>query len=152
MKIDVIGGHSGKTIIPVLSSCSVCFDDIGKEEIKKLIERIQYGGDEVIKAKDGGGSATLSMAFAANKFIQNFIKALDGQGGIVESTFVKTPEGSSVYPTSYFAGPVELGPKGISRVLPLPKLNSYEKEMLDIAIPELKQNIEQGINFAQSKL
>lgn len=25
---------------------------------------IQFGGDEVVKAKDGAGSATLSMAFA----------------------------------------------------------------------------------------
>ena len=25
---------------------------------------VQFGGDEVVKAKDGAGSATLSMAFA----------------------------------------------------------------------------------------
>jgi malate dehydrogenase len=26
------------------------------------VNRIQFGGDEVVKAKDGAGSATLSMA------------------------------------------------------------------------------------------
>jgi malate dehydrogenase len=29
-----------------------------------LIIGVQFGGDEVVKAKDGAGSATLSMAYA----------------------------------------------------------------------------------------
>jgi malate dehydrogenase len=28
------------------------------------VEGVQFGGDEVVKAKDGAGSATLSMAYA----------------------------------------------------------------------------------------
>jgi malate dehydrogenase len=32
------------------------------EEIEALTKRIQLGGDEDVKAKDGTGSATLSMA------------------------------------------------------------------------------------------
>ena len=136
----------------MLSSSSIPVNDVSKDDIQKLIHRIQYGGDEVVQAKEGGGSATLSMAFAANQFIQNFIRALDGEKGIIENTFVKTPEGSSIYPATYFAGPVELGTKGIARVLPLPKLDSLEQEMLDAAISELKLNIEQGVNFVPSKL
>lgn len=31
------------------------------EDIKALTHRIQFGGDEVVQAKDGAGSATLSM-------------------------------------------------------------------------------------------
>lgn len=30
---------------------------------------IQFGGDEVVKAKDGAGSATLSMAFAGFRYV-----------------------------------------------------------------------------------
>jgi len=30
-------------------------------DIAALTHRIQFGGDEVVKAKDGAGSATLSM-------------------------------------------------------------------------------------------
>jgi hypothetical protein len=33
-----------------------------KEKRDALVNRIQFGGDEVVKAKDGAGSATLSMA------------------------------------------------------------------------------------------
>ena len=28
-------------------------------ELEKLVNRIQFGGDEVVKAKDGAGSATV---------------------------------------------------------------------------------------------
>lgn len=147
--VDVIGGHSGSTIIPLLSSTKpISTSDLSKDEKGALIHRIQYGGDEVVKAKDGGGSATLSMAFAGNQFVQNFLKALDGVPGIIENTFIKMPEGASIYPTSYFAGLIELGPKGISKILPLPNINSDEKAMLDAAISELNINIEKGVKFA----
>jgi malate dehydrogenase len=56
-----------------------------------LIQRSQYGGDEVVKAKDGAGSATLSMAFAAAKFTNSLLRALKGEKGIVVPTFVKSP-------------------------------------------------------------
>lgn len=61
------GGHSGVTIIPILSSTRLSFT---QAEVDALTQRIQYGGDEVVKAKDGAGSATLSMAFAGARFVQ----------------------------------------------------------------------------------
>lgn len=64
--IPVVGGHSGLTIIPLLSQATPAlptslFDD--KEKLEALIHRIQFGGDEVVAAKAGAGSATLSMAY-----------------------------------------------------------------------------------------
>lgn len=35
---------------------------------------IQFGGDEVVKAKAGAGSATLSMAYAGFRFAEAVIK------------------------------------------------------------------------------
>lgn len=63
--IPVVGGHSGATIVPLLSQSQPKIDDklLGdKETVDKLINRIQFGGDEVVKAKDGAGSATVSNA------------------------------------------------------------------------------------------
>lgn len=34
---------------------------LSEDDIKALTHRIQFGGDEVVQAKDGAGSATLSM-------------------------------------------------------------------------------------------
>ena len=39
-----------------------------QEDIKALSHRIQFGGDEVVQAKDGAGSATLSMVGSVIQF------------------------------------------------------------------------------------
>ncbi len=44
-----------------------------------LTNRIMFGGDEVVKAKAGGGSATLSMAYAGAEFADSVMSALDGK-------------------------------------------------------------------------
>lgn len=92
--ITVIGGHSGVTIVPLLSQSGHTFKGcypgvlIVGEERAALIKRIQFGGDEVVKAKDGAGSATLSMAWAAAKFTDALLRAKDGETGIIIPTFV----------------------------------------------------------------
>ena len=42
------------------------------DTLKALTERIQDAGTEVVKAKDGAGSATLSMAYAAARYPATF--------------------------------------------------------------------------------
>ena len=62
--VTVVGGHSGVTIVPLLSQSAVGKGVVqGSPEWAELVNRIQFGGDEVVKAKDGAGSATLSMAY-----------------------------------------------------------------------------------------
>ena len=58
-KIPVIGGHSGITIIPLLSQAKPSLSSLKQDQVEALVNRIQFGGDEVVKAKDGAGSATL---------------------------------------------------------------------------------------------
>lgn len=70
-----------------------------------MTHRIQFGGDEVVKAKDGAGSATLSMAYAGAEFTLRLLSALNGTSNVVECTFVE----SSVTDAPFFATPVELG-------------------------------------------
>jgi malate dehydrogenase len=43
----------------------------------------------VVKAKDGAGSATLSMAQAGYRFTASLIKAMKGAKDVVECTFVE---------------------------------------------------------------
>ncbi|KAK9651436.1 Malate dehydrogenase, cytoplasmic [Aspergillus fumigatus] len=63
VQIPVVGGHSGETIVPLFSKASPALD-IPADKYDALVNRVQFGGDEVVKAKDGAGSATLSMAYA----------------------------------------------------------------------------------------
>ena len=42
-----------------------------------------------MKAKDGAGSATLSMAYAAARFTDSLIKGMNGQEGVVECAYIQ---------------------------------------------------------------
>lgn len=67
LTIPVIGGHSGETIVPLFSRTTPSVY-IPSNKLPELIHRVQFGGDEVVKAKDGAGSATLSMAYAGFRY------------------------------------------------------------------------------------
>jgi len=47
--------------------------------VAQLTDRIQNGGTEVVMAKAGAGSATLSMAKAGAQFTSSLVKALNGE-------------------------------------------------------------------------
>ena len=66
LAIPVVGGHSGKTIIPLFSQAKPSIK-VPEDKLQALTTRVQFGGDEVVKAKEGAGSATLSMAYAGYK-------------------------------------------------------------------------------------
>ncbi|RUS35356.1 malate dehydrogenase, NAD-dependent [Jimgerdemannia flammicorona] len=142
-KITVVGGHSGVTIVPLLSQSSHSFTE---DEIKALTHRIQFGGDEVVKAKNGTGSATLSMAFAGAKFANALISAASGKKTVTEPTYVQSPlfadEG-----IEFFASNVDLGPNGVEKIHGLGELSPYEESLIAAAIPELRDNIEKGKKF-----
>ncbi|KAH8831100.1 malate dehydrogenase [Flagelloscypha sp. PMI_526] len=143
--VTVVGGHSGPTIVPLLSQTAKGAGLSG-EVYDKLINRIQYGGDEVVKAKDGAGSATLSMAYAGAKFTNALLRGLNGEKGVVVPTFVRSPlfENKGI---DFFSSNVELGVNGVERIHDLGALSAEEEKLLDACLPELKKNIEKGKAF-----
>jgi malate dehydrogenase len=142
-EVTVVGGHAGTTILPLLSQ--VPSAKFSADQIAKLTNRIQFGGDEVVQAKNGAGSATLSMAQAAARFTNSLMRALSGQKGVTECAFVE----SSVVPGApFFASRVELGPEGVAKIHGLGTLSAAEKEGLDKMLPDLKAQIEKGYAFA----
>lgn len=145
VQIPVIGGHSGVTILPVLSQSQPMFKG-NQDAIEKLTVRIQEAGTEVVKAKAGAGSATLSMAYAGARFAGSLLKGLNGEKNVIECSYVQ----STVTEATFFSTPLVLGKNGVQENLGLPKLNDYEKKLLEAAIPELKKNIQKGIDFANA--
>jgi len=140
--VPVIGGHSGVTIIPLLSQVQPSAK-FSQDETEKLTARIQDAGTEVVKAKAGAGSATLSMAFAGARFVQGLIDGLQGKKN-VQCTYVQSDVVKGV---DYFSTPVELGPNGAEKILGYGKLNAYEESLVQAAIPELQKNIAKGVKF-----
>lgn len=146
VNIPVIGGHSGITIIPLLSQASPAVS-FPQDQLEALTVRIQEAGTEVVKAKAGAGSATLSMAYAGARFAFSLCRALSGEANIVECAYVQSAETEA----KYFSTPILLGPNGVQKNLGIGKLSDYESQLLKAAIPELKKNIQKGEDFVNKK-
>ncbi len=143
VKVPVIGGHSGVTILPLLSQAHEEDKlDFTAEEVEALTKRIQNAGTEVVEAKAGGGSATLSMAQAAARFANSVLKGLTGEK-VVEYAYV---EGNGEY-ARFFAQPVVLGLNGVEELLPIGEISAYEEAAIQGMIPTLKADIELGEKF-----
>lgn len=140
--ITVIGGHSGVTIVPLFSQSN--HPDLSSNA--ELVNRVQFGGDEVVKAKDGAGSATLSMAMAGARMADSLLRAAGGEKGVIEPTFVDSP----LYKDQgidFFSSKVELGPDGVKEILPVGKIDAAEEKLVEACLGDLKKNIEKGVAF-----
>ncbi|KAG5468511.1 hypothetical protein CUR178_01343 [Leishmania enriettii] len=142
LDVPVIGGHSGQTIVPLFSQSGVALE---REQAEYLTHRVRVGGDEVVKAKEGRGSSSLSMAFATAEWADGVLRAMDGEKTLLRCSLVESPLFADK--CRFFGGSVEMGKEGVERVLPLPPLNEYEEEQLDRCLPDLEKNIRKGILF-----
>ncbi|KAG2025915.1 hypothetical protein GB937_002057 [Aspergillus fischeri] len=175
IQIPVVGGHSGETIVPLFSKASPALD-IPADKYDALVNReclhyiysylqlatdssvgVQFGGDEVVKAKDGAGSATLSMAYAGFRFAEKVIRASQGQSGIVEPTYIYLrgvtggEEIANETGVEFFSTLVELGRNGAEKAINiLQGVTEQEKKLLEACTKGLKGNIEKGIEFVKN--
>merc|ERR1712023_217468 len=143
--MGVIGGHAGASILPLLSrSTPESKSKLSQEQVAALTDRIQNGGTEVVAAKAGAGSATLSMAKAGADFAISLVRAQKGEKGIVQCAYVE----SDVVPEcKWFSTEVEIGVDGVVKNFGLGEMDDYERQKLAEAIEELKPSIEEGVSF-----
>ncbi|HDL7927462.1 TPA: malate dehydrogenase, partial [Yersinia enterocolitica] len=143
IEVPVIGGHSGVTILPLLSQIpGISFTE---QEVIDLTKRIQNAGTEVVEAKAGGGSATLSMGQAAARFGLSLVRALQGESNVVECSYV---EGDGKY-ARFFAQPILLGKDGVVERKDIGKLSAFEQQALENMLDVLHKDIELGEQFVK---
>merc|ERR1711881_492545 len=138
------GGHAGITILPLLSQVTPKMS-FPEEQVQALTARIQDAGTEVVQAKAGAGSATLSMAFAAARFADNCITAQSGQP-VIEYAYVE----ADITNATYFSSKLELGSSGIKENLGIGEVTDYEQGLTDAAVPELQKTITKGEEFVKN--
>lgn len=143
INVPVIGGHAGETILPLFSQ-----DKAGKtieaDKIPDLDTKVQNAGTEVVNAKNGKGSATLSMAYAGARLGKAVLAGLSGRRR-TECAYVA----STVTDLPYFAQQVTFGEGGVVKVAPLGELNEHETKRLETVKELLKGEIETGMKYAQ---
>merc|ERR1719251_817449 len=144
--VPVIGGHAGTTIVPLLSQAepTVTFTDAERDA---LTHRIMFGGDEVVKAKAGAGSATLSMAFTGAEFADKVLAGLAGESGITECSFVETDK---VDGCKFFSLPVTLGKEGVETIHDYGSVSDHEAKLIADMTPDLIAQAEKGFTWSKA--
>merc|ERR1712066_159829 len=144
IRLPVVGGHAGITILPLFSQDKAA-KTIEAEKIPDLDKRVQDAGTEVVNAKAGKGSATLSMAYAGAKLGSAILAGLQGKRRI-ECAYVKSDVGGDL---PYFSSKVVFGSEGVSKVLPVGELNEHETKRMEEVKTQLKSEIETGMKYAE---
>eukprot|EP00930_Biecheleria_cincta_P028625 TRINITY_DN1997_c0_g1_i3.p1 TRINITY_DN1997_c0_g1~~TRINITY_DN1997_c0_g1_i3.p1 ORF type:complete len:441 (-),score=118.17 TRINITY_DN1997_c0_g1_i3:60-1310(-) len=144
INVPVIGGHAGSTILPLFSQDKTA-KTIPSEKIPDMDKHVQDAGTDVVNAKNGKGSATLSMAYAGARLAKSILAGLAGKRRI-ECAYVK----SDITELPYFASKVLFGKTGIAKVLPLGELNEHESKRLAEVKEQLKGEIESGLKYAEA--
>ena len=149
--VPVVGGHAGLTILPLLSQTTPVLrleQQLTQEQTTQLTRRIQNGGTEVVEAKKGAGSATLSMAAAAAQFAGKCLAAMAGEKNVTVCAYVAS---DSVKGLPFFAIRCRLGRSGVERIYPIGPMSAFEVDGLQKLIPELKSSIDKGVAFVTGK-
>ncbi|KAM0806453.1 malate dehydrogenase, NAD-dependent [Usnea florida] len=151
--VDVIGGHSAETIIPLFSQVKEA-KTLSTAQVDNLIYHTLYGGAEVYLAKEKKSGATLSTACAVFRITERACRALKGEQGLRECAFVYLPgidggkEVAEAVGVNFFSVPVELSVDGAAKVVdPLQILNDKEREMTKKAVKQLLEDEKLGSEF-----
>jgi len=145
--VPVVGGHAGVTILPLFSKVPAA-KAFTPEQIEKMDKHVQDAGTDVVNAKGGKGSATLSMAYAGAKFGNAVLCGLAGQE-TEECAYVCRDENSGAQ-LPYLASKVTFGTSGVVKSQPIEGLNEYEQKRLEECLSQLKGEIDAGVEFAIS--
>jgi len=143
INIPVIGGHAGTTILPLFSQ-NAHSAKIAADKIPDLDKKTQDAGTEVVAAKNGKGSATLSMGYAGARLGRAVLAGLAGTPteacAYVQSTHTSCP---------YFASKVTFGKTGVEKVHEVGPLNAYEQGRLAALLPTLQEEVDAGLEYAK---
>merc|ERR1719223_1995566 len=143
--VPVVGGHAGTTILPLFSQVPSA-QTLSAEQITALDKHVQDAGTDVVNAKGGKGSATLSMAYAGAKFGNAVLCGLAG----IDTTECAYVMRGSAEELPYLASKVTFGSNGVKEAHGFGPMSTYEKERLAECLAQLKDEIAAGVAYAEA--
>merc|ERR1711920_318898 len=145
--VPVVGGHAGVTILPLFSQVPA-MAGMSAEKISAMDKHVQDAGTDVVNAKGGKGSVTLSMAYAGAKFGNAVLCGLAGIDTVECAYVARDPSEGAQLP--YLASKVTFGTDGVKTVHGLGELNAYEQTRLEECLGALRDEIEAGLAYAKT--
>ena len=151
VEVPVIGGHAGTALLPVISKSHAKAKDLSEDQVKAVEAHLQEASAEIVSAKDGKGSATLSMAYAGARLAKAILAGLAGKK-TTECAYVMCPEQLDGTSVAYFTTKVTFGKGGVEKVHSIKELglNAYETKRLAEAENALKADIDAGLAYAKN--
>jgi len=143
--VPVVGGHAGSTILPLFSQVPAAAK-LPADQLKDLDKHVQDAGTDVVNAKGGKGSATLSMAYAGAKFGNAVLCGLAGDE-TTECAYVMRGSGEEL---PYLASKVTFGVQGVKEVHGLGPMSDYELGRYRECLTQLKEEIQAGLDYAKT--
>lgn len=135
--VHVIGGHSEKTMVPLLSQ-AMPMANLDQALIQELTMKIRTGDEIITDAKKGHGPA-LANAYSVLLFTRAILRALDGKMTPVHA-YVENND----FGTSFFSGLVYVDRKGAGEMARYTNLSEYECGLLEESIHSLRNAISSG--------
>merc|ERR1740133_748603 len=142
--VPVVGGHAGPTILPLFSQDKIS-KTIDADKIADLDKKVQDAGTEVVNAKGGKGSATLSMGYSGARFGRSILAGLAGRRS-VECAYLQSDVMEGM---KYFTSKVVFGTKGVTKVLAIGEMNEHETKRMEEVKEALKAEIQTGLDYAE---
>ncbi|KII63576.1 Malate dehydrogenase [Thelohanellus kitauei] len=139
--VPVIGGHSDTTIVPLFSLSNFPVTDL--KVVEDLVKQVREAGTRVVEAKKGAGSATLSMAFAAHRFVSTLTEMYYNKT-TSDCAFIYHPS----FTNQYGARVCVFDEGCVKDTVPLESITEYEHKLFIEAEIVLKKDIEKGLEYA----
>lgn len=140
--VPVIGGHSEKTVIPLLSH-SQPGSSYDARMTQEFTLKFRQFDDEILKAKQGV-SPTLSVAYSALLFTRSLLDALSGRPAKVNA-FIENND----FGTAYFGGLVHVNNHGVKEMERFTSLSLYELQLLERSFEELRRDALKGMKVLE---
>merc|ERR1711972_486312 len=141
-------GFTGDELTKALDGCDVVVIPAGVPRKPGMTRDDLFNINAgIVKAKAGGGSATLSMAFTGADFADRVMAGLAGEPGVKECTFVETDK---VAGAKFFALPVTLGKEGVDTIHDIGAVTAHEQKLIDDMMPDLIAQAKKGCDFAEA--
>ncbi|MEX0633950.1 hypothetical protein M8494_26115 [Serratia ureilytica] len=112
------------------------------QEVADLTKRIQNAGTEVVEAKAGGGSATLSMGGRPPVSVCLWCVRCRARKALWNALTLKATAN-----TLFFAQPLVLGKNGVEERKDIGSLSAFEQKALNEMLDVLHKDIELGEKF-----
>ncbi|XP_047989262.1 malate dehydrogenase-like [Leguminivora glycinivorella] len=136
--VPVIGGHSDKTTVPLVSQARPGFE-MSEPEVRQFVNEVQRYESTVTEAKQGR-SPTVSVAYGVLQFARSALRALQGQECWLHA-FIENND----FGTSFFSGLVRVDASGAQEMARYTdNISQYECQILEDALNHLRRDVAVG--------